>query len=285
MATGADGSMDGMDEAQVNEKVTQTPHPAKFSPVVLGVIRDLIREMDERLDWHHTNILDPFAGVGGIHLLNDGVMMRRTFAVELEPEWAAESAMLGPTWCGDFFEFKPTGTMLDSMSEGHPRRAISMNALMLHPWPVMYDAVVTSPTYGNRMADHHDAKEKCKACNGQGEIYEFEECVKFYTFCYKCNGTGRREHKRLTYKHQLGRDLSSNSSAAMQWGVEYKVFHNRAWRKVSEILRPGGLFILNVKDHIRGGRLIPVSRWHRDNVIKHGFELLEDRHVPVKGMG
>ena len=50
-----------------------------------------------------------------------------------------------------------------------------------------FDMVVTSPTYGNRMADHHNAKD------------------------------GRR---RITYTHNLGRTLTPGNSGAMQWGED-----------------------------------------------------------------
>ena len=70
-------------------------------------------------------VLHPFAGIGGIHRLN-----RSTVGVELEPESA----------------------------EQHPNTIVG-NALDLPSPDDIFDAIATSPTYGNRMADHHDAKD------------------------------------------------------------------------------------------------------------------------------
>ena len=71
----------------------------------------------------------------------------------------------------------------------------------------------------------------------------------------------------------------------MQWGAQYQAFHIYAWKKVFKTLDSGGLFILNVKDHPRDKVLQGVPQWHRDRLHRIGFELLEDRHVPVLGMG
>lgn len=102
-----------------------------------------------------------------------------------------------------------------------------------------WDLVFTSPCYANRMADHHEAKD---------------------------------DSKRNTYRHQLGRPLTEGSAAGMQWGKEYRAFHTQAWSLVYQVLRPGGYFLLNVKDHIRNGEQQPVSLWHRDMVQAIGFE-------------
>ena len=50
-----------------------------------------------------------------------------------------------------------------------------------------------------------------------------------------------------------------------------------------DLLAPGGIFIVNVKDHIRKGVKQPVSAWHRLLLIAIGFELLESRDMPVRG--
>lgn len=71
----------------------------------------------------HERILDPFAGTGKLRLIRPDA-----FLLEIEPEWAEIS---GAT-VGD---------------------ALAM------PWDDgTFDAVCTSPTYGNRMADHFIAQ-------------------------------------------------------------------------------------------------------------------------------
>ena len=91
--------------------------------------------------------------------------------------------------------------------------------------------VVTSPTYGNRLADHHNAKD------------------------------GSR---RISYTHTLGRTLTPGNSGAMHWGKDYRLLHRLSWEEVARVLSIGGLFVLNVSNHIRKGEEVPVVQWHRD---------------------
>ena len=111
-----------------------------------------------------------------------------------------------------------------------------------------FDMVVTSPTYGNRMADHHNAKD------------------------------GRR---RITYTHNLGRALTPGNSGTMQWGETYRQFHRLAWEEVERVLSIGGLFMLNVSNHIRMGDEVPVAEWHRDTLLAMGFTMDRDIEVPT----
>lgn len=196
----------------------QVSHPAKFSAPILETVRKL-------LDYYEVEgfIVDPFAGVGGIHDL--ATTNRRTYGIELEPEWAEQMMERGPGWCGDFFHWEPKFTVA---------------------------AVVTSPTYANRMSDHHEAKD---------------------------------DSRRMTYKHQLGRDLTAGNSASMGWGVPYRAFHIMAWNRCRELLMAGGWMFLNVKDHVRNGQVVPVADWHRTRLIGAGFQLMDDVQVPVRGMG
>lgn len=191
------------------------PHPAKFSTELYDVIRGSVDTFVEGPGW----ILDPFAGIGRIHEMFD-----MAYAIELEAEWADQSPRPDRTWQGDFFDWVPD-------------RKIA--------------AVVTSPTYGNRMADHHDARDASY---------------------------------RATYRHALGRPLSPNNSGGMQWGVEYRSFHIKAWARVWEILAGGGLFVLNVKDHVRKSAVVPVVDWHRKRALSLGFALLDDIQVATPGM-
>ena len=100
-----------------------------------------------------------------------------TVGVELEPEWA----------------------------DLHPDTFVG-NALALKFDDADFDAVVTSPTYGNRLADHHNAKD----------------------------GSVRR-----SYTHDLGRQLQEDNSGAMHWGPKYRDFHRKAWIEAKRVIRPG----------------------------------------------
>ena len=193
-----------------------TAHPARYSEALLPIFANLL-QMTVGVG---ARVLDPFAGTGRIHELYPTY---ETTGVEIEPEWA----------------------------HMHPRTLVG-NALALDFANGTFDAIVTSPTYGNRMADHHDAKDTSK---------------------------------RITYRHRLGRALHPDNSGQLQWGPRYQNFHALAWGEAVRVLRPGGVFILNISDHIRGGSVVPVSEWHRSYLqSEHGLMLGVDIEVETPRM-
>ena len=219
-----------------------TKHPAKYTKAVwLCIYRDvakLVTLHPEKREWH---VLDPFGGVGGIFDLHtmegDYDPNELTFkitCIEIESEWA-EQALAHQRYrpahdqvlALDFFDFAAHPSVRET-----------------------FDLIVTSPTYGNRMADHHEAKD---------------------------------DSVRNTYRHKLGRPLSENSSASLQWGDDYRDFHRAAWDEAFDLLEAGGYFILNVKDHIRKGVKQPVAAWHRAYCQSIGFTKVEETHIPVRG--
>lgn len=208
-------------------------HPAKYSASVIATIRQAIIDHTEPFRW---NVLDPFGGVGGIHQISDIV---ETWCIELEAEWAHQGLMDGWTYCGDFFAF----------DSGY---ATFWHGAEVELSPLLFDVVATSPTYGTRMADHHEAKDASS---------------------------------RITYRHKLGRPLSPNNSGAMQWGHAYRLFHAKAWCKVWALLEPGGLFLLNISDHIRKDERQPVTAWHVGACRSIGFVLEQKIKVETQRMG
>ncbi|MHB1710662.1 MAG: TRM11 family methyltransferase [Acidimicrobiales bacterium] len=211
---------------------TRPSHPARFSDPILIAIAPVIDSEVARLG-RSLRLLDPFAGIGGVHKLARGSDDDRldlygtdqsivTIGVELEPEWAGQHAR---NVVGD-------ATALPFSSDS-------------------FDVVVTSPTYGNRMADHHNAKD------------------------------GSR---RITYRHTLGRPLSLGNSGAMQWGEQYWELHGRAWAEAKRVLGGGGLLVVNVSDHIRQGQVVPVVTWHLDTLVALGFTLERLIEVPTDRM-
>lgn len=132
----------------------------------------------------------------------------------------------------------------------HPQNIVG-NALNLPFGNKVFDIVCCSPVYGNRMSDSHNAKDASK---------------------------------RYTYTHILGRKLHPENSGKLQWGHEYQVFHDNAWKESRRVLRTNGLFCLNVKDHIRAKKIVGVSHWHRSLLESLNFEMIEHHKIPVKGM-
>jgi len=186
-------------------------HPAVFSEAILPVVVQLLRP-------EHKRVLDPFAGIGRVHSIRELVEWEMTtVGIELEPEWA------------DLHPDTRVGSALDLPFEDGS-----------------FDAVVTSPTYGNRLADSHVAKD----------------------------GSVRR-----SYTHDLGRTLSEGNSGSMQWGSAYRDFHRAAWLETKRVLRPGGRLVLNISDHIRRGKRQYVSSWHTTALIAIGFELVDAARV------
>jgi len=185
-------------------------HPAKFSNSVLEKMAELIPP--------GSLVLDPFAGTGRIHAIGKQCGAR-TVGVEIEPEWA-----------------------------GLADRTVVGDATALPFNDRTFDIVATSPVYGNRLSDHHNAKD--------GSV-------------------------RHSYTHDLGRSLHPNNAGSLQWGEPYRVLHQKAWEEAARVLRPGGLFILNVSDHIRKGAVQPVTIWHVSVLCALGFSVRESYEIPT----
>lgn len=200
-------------------------HPARYSPELIALFRTLLAEYGIPGD----NILDPFAGTGRIHDLQiDGW---ETVGIEIEPEWAAL----------------------------HPD-TLQGSALDLPFDPEIFGAVVTSPTYGNRLADSHNASDP---------------------------------ERRRSYTHDLGHELSADNSGSLHWNQSrpgreaagsgrYRAFHESAWAEATRVLAPMGLFILNCCDHVRAGLVQPVTAWHCWALGQLGLIYIESRSVPTR---
>lgn len=106
----------------------QRSHPAKFSLPILEVVAGVLAERGTT-----GTVLDPMAGVGGIHSLAGGDI--RTLGIELEYEWASQHS---DTYCGDALNVR---TILDELGVGKVQ------------------GIVVSPPYGNRMADQYVPKD------------------------------------------------------------------------------------------------------------------------------
>lgn len=181
-------------------------HPARYSKQLIPLFSRLLGSYA-----NGKRVLDPFAGVGGIHALRDDGY--DTTGVELEPEWA------------NLHEHTSVGDATD-LPFGDEE----------------FDAVVTSPAYGNRLADSYNSSDP---------------------------------HLRRSYRFDLGRELTDGNAGAMQWGDTYRDLHLAAWAEAKRVLRPGGVLLLNIKDHYRNYERQPVAGWHVTALCRLGFTLLE----------
>lgn len=186
-----------------------TRHPAVYSKTLFSTVVEWTTGDEDR-------ILDPMAGVGTLATVIPGVFLN-----ELEPEWARQ--------CQGYFGVGGV-TISDARHLPFPDGA--------------FVGAITSPTYANRMADHHEARDSSR---------------------------------RNTYRHTLGRPLHPANTGQLQWGEAYREMHRQIWAEVWRVV--SGWFILNISDHIRKGVVIPVANWHLDTCLEQGFLLLEDRKV------
>lgn len=223
-----------------------TRHPAKFSDAILLEIGSILTDLETAglLSLIGARALDPFAGTGKIHQLR--AMGLETLGIEIEPEWA----------------------------EQHPGTIVG-DATAIDVEAGSFDLMITSPCYGNRMADKHEAKDLCSACKDR-PVAEVRDCS-------MCGGLGLS--KRNTYRHALGRALSPGSSAGMQWGPAYRHLHEQAWREAVRVVVPDGFLIVNISNHIRDGEEQRVVEWHLNTLLLIGCRLFEARRIRTPRLG
>lgn len=200
--------------------------PAKFSAPIL---EQIALELRARLIMG--TVLDPYGGIGGIHALRDAVPGLDTVAVEIEPEFAACHP---DTLCGDS---RLLGEVLGD-------RAGTITA------------VVTSPDYGNRLADQYlgSENEKCRRCDGFGTNTDGDRCS-------NCAGSGKAPSRRMGYAIALGRKCDPRSGARYQFGKKYRDLHLGILGAVVDTVPPGTLLIYNVSSSIAEKGYRPVMEW------------------------
>lgn len=185
-------------------------HPAKFNVAFLPLFAGLLA--------HSEVVLDPMAGVGRIGRIKEYGWRGWVICNEIEPEWA-EACRRAP-----------------GVDEVHVGDAANMDWAADGSIP----AVCTSPTYGNRMADHHNARDGSK---------------------------------RFTYRHTLGRRLHPENTGQMHFGLAYRQKHLAIWAEIRRVMSNRGLLILNISDFMRAGKVVPVSDWHVQTLESLGFRL------------
>jgi len=193
-------------------------HPAKYTNSFIPIFYKYLKDKN--------NILDPMAGTGKLVKIKD-------------------FGFSGKISCNDILDWG------DAKYDGVDNWSFCDASSLPYP-SLFFDALCTSPTYGNRMADHFNAKD---------------------------------ESKRITYRHYYGKPLSHNNTGRMQWGAKYQEKHNLIYKECRRVLKDEGLFIINISDHIRSKEIIPVVDWHRSTIINSGFILEDDLRIETPRMG
>lgn len=233
-------------------------HDAQYSDEVLRVIRRLLHSTRDPVEGL---ICDPFAGPG---LKLDQFAREDLYGLEIEPEWAEVTDRVR---CGD---------------------ALSLSAYLEGT-----KTIVTSPCYGNRMADKY-LGAKCKECHGTGLKGAFP--------CAVCSGSGRDpedQKRRFSYAIALGRVPSAGSAATMAFtegnaGTAYRGFHLRWLATIADVVPPGpNRLILNMSDHYRttglgasrAQRRHYVCSWWVNAARSRGFELVHAEPAKTQRFG
>jgi len=197
----------------------KTPHPAKYSNELLPVLAK----------YSYGEILDIMGGVGKAGLLKKfNTNIKSVTINEIEKEWSEQAYNNG----------------VDTVITGDARKLSGV-----------YDCIVTSPPYGNRMADNFKA--------------------------------GNPDSMRKMYVGDLGRQVSKGSVCCKHFGRGYEeemvsildaVIENVVFTR----------FILNISNFIRQFKEINVVSWYKNYFRTKSFVLIAEEKVVTrrqKGVG
>ena len=197
----------------------QVKHPAKFCDSMIPIFAEKLKDCKY--------ILDPMAGTGKIALIKEFGYRGLVCCNDLEPEFTNHDYSVDVWVYADAAD-------LWMYNEN------------------TFDGICTSPTYGNRLADHYNRKEFSK---------------------------------RFSYTFNLGHNLHEGNTGIMYWGKEYWDKHTQIWLECVRVLKDGGTFILNVSDFIKNGLIVPVVEWHTNVLTKWcGLNLIEDIWIDTPRM-
>ena len=202
-----------------NKEYHKRPHPAKFSKELLPVLAS----------YCYGDILDIMGGTGRAGLLkNFNKNIKSVTINELEREWAEQAY----------------DNNVDTVITGDARN--------LSGW---YDCIVTSPPYGNRMADNFKA--------------------------------GKPDSRRKRYVGDLGRQVSKGSVCCKHFGKGYEEEMTLILDAViSNIVFDR--FILNISNFIRNFKEVDVVSWYKQYFMTKSFVLVAEEKVVTrrqKGVG
>lgn len=201
-------------------------HPAPFNKVLFPVFAEIVGR------YGVGSVLDTFAGKGGIFALRDYCPTLQVTAIEIEKRWA----------------------------DCHWATQIGDATNLPAKWTGQFDAIITSPTFGNRVNDSFEDRKP------------------------------EKKYHRNTYRHTLGERLQPNNSGQLHFGCKYCTLHRDAALEWWRVLRGDGkgIVVIEVKDFYetpkpKRTRKVRVSLWFYHCLLNLGFEYLEKTQVPVPG--
>jgi len=215
--------------------MTKQSHCAKFSKELYEPIRQMILRTHAGQECVNglaeCGVYDPMAGVGTLEeILAPMAGWLVPVGSEIEIEYATERPWIQWEDCRDHLD--------------------------------RYQLIVTSPPYGNRMADQYLGTPAEQALRAE---------------------TGKKP-RRNSYAIDLNRRVSEGSSAGLQWGPKYRELMESIWGHVAQHqLLPGGHLIVNVASHFRDKEYRPVAEWTLSTLLDLGLVLIEARFAETPG--
>lgn len=214
---------------------TGVRHGARFSDRIVDLLYRRVADECAR-QARPLLIVDPFAGTGEKIAGHPGFQqLRQAHRIE-------------------GFELEPSFISADWVTEG--------NALHLPYQDGEVDIVFTSPTYGNRFADHHAPKDLSTRHS--------------YTFWAR--------HNRGDLLNDPTSQLHPENTGRHHFGDRYQQLHQQAYVELRRVLRPGGLLLLNVSNFWAKHQEVDAVSWHRDALTATGIRVVEEVAVTTPRM-
>lgn len=210
-----------------------------FTPAIVDL-------MVERLADVRGTVLDPFAGPG-LSLHRFVGPRRRVIGFEIEEPWVDY---------GNRAEAKRTAISSNGLVPEPMLRCVDSTKMPLRAKSIA--AIITSPVYGNRMSDHHHARDASERRSYTHDIRTM---------------TGDDEY-----------ELDENNVGQMSYGYKYQHLQRRVYAECLRVIKPGGPFLLNVSDFIRDGQRVDASVWHVATCVALGWEWRDATRVQTPRM-